>query len=223
MRKLLALMVAMVMVLGLAGFALAFEIHHPAKKDLDGQVSKDGKSIGKIYVNDWISEGDTSDAYEATIGVTDPTADRAINFPDASGTVALTESIATSMALTDAKALIGNSGGVAVEKTISLTGDVTGSLANSGGIATTLAANAVGANELYRIVNTLVIASAASSNAVGNNALYNANGYTLTARNNANGNQFIANSTMDVNGNVTVFLNGTADVDYTVEIVRWAP
>jgi hypothetical protein len=35
-------------------------------------------------------EGATSDGYETTITVTDPTADRTITFPDASGTVLMT-------------------------------------------------------------------------------------------------------------------------------------
>jgi len=41
-------------------------------------------------------EGATDDAFETTINVTDPTADRTITFPDASGTVALTSDIGSS-------------------------------------------------------------------------------------------------------------------------------
>ncbi len=37
-------------------------------------------------------EGSTSDSFETTLSATDPTADRTINFPDASGTLALTTS-----------------------------------------------------------------------------------------------------------------------------------
>lgn len=36
-----------------------------------------------------VFEGSTADAFETTIGVVDPTADRSVNFPDASGTVVL--------------------------------------------------------------------------------------------------------------------------------------
>jgi hypothetical protein len=39
-------------------------------------------------------EGTTADAYETTLAITDPTADRTITFPDATGTVALTSDIA---------------------------------------------------------------------------------------------------------------------------------
>jgi hypothetical protein len=38
-------------------------------------------------------EGATADSYETTLQVTDPTADRTITFPDATGTVALTSDI----------------------------------------------------------------------------------------------------------------------------------
>ena len=41
-----------------------------------------------------VFEGATADAHETTLTVTDPTADRTITFPDASGTVALTSDIA---------------------------------------------------------------------------------------------------------------------------------
>jgi hypothetical protein len=41
-----------------------------------------------------IIEGVTGDAYETTLTVTDPTADRTITFPDATGTVALAENVA---------------------------------------------------------------------------------------------------------------------------------
>ena len=43
-----------------------------------------------------IFEGATKDAYETTLAITDPTADRTITFPDGSGTVALTSNITKS-------------------------------------------------------------------------------------------------------------------------------
>ena len=43
-------------------------------------------------------EGATADAYETTLGVVDPTADRAINLPNAAGTVALVENKLTDFA-----------------------------------------------------------------------------------------------------------------------------
>jgi hypothetical protein len=46
-------------------------------------------------------EGATADAYETTLAVTDPTADRTITLPDASGTVALTSDITVSASSTN--------------------------------------------------------------------------------------------------------------------------
>jgi hypothetical protein len=40
-----------------------------------------------------VLEGATADAFETTLTVTDPTADRTITFPDSTGTVALTSDI----------------------------------------------------------------------------------------------------------------------------------
>lgn len=138
MKKLLESMVVLIMILGFAGLSFALETYHPAKKDNDGRISKPGKSIAVMYVTDWVSEGDTSDAFETTIGVVDPTVDRVIDFPNASGTVALTESLGATMSLTDTKMLVGQSTGLAVEKTITLTGAVTGTMTNSGALDTSL-------------------------------------------------------------------------------------
>ena len=44
-----------------------------------------------------VLEGATADAHETTLTVTDPTADRTITFPDATGTVALVENLTTSL------------------------------------------------------------------------------------------------------------------------------
>ena len=44
-----------------------------------------------------VFEGATADAHETTFDITNPTADRTITFPDATGTVALTESLTTSL------------------------------------------------------------------------------------------------------------------------------
>jgi len=57
----------------------------PAKLDVDGNLLVPKSSI--------IIEGATDNSYETTLTVTDPTSDRTITFPDASGTVALVENI----------------------------------------------------------------------------------------------------------------------------------
>ena len=49
-----------------------------------------GIDTGILNLTTWIFEGATADAYETTIAVVDPTADRTITFPNLTGTVALT-------------------------------------------------------------------------------------------------------------------------------------
>ena len=47
-----------------------------------------------------VFEGTTADAFETTLAVTDPTADRTITFPDSTGTVALTSGVINNSLLT---------------------------------------------------------------------------------------------------------------------------
>jgi len=47
-----------------------------------------------------IFEGATADAFETTLAITDPTADRTITFPDSTGTVALTSGVINNSLLT---------------------------------------------------------------------------------------------------------------------------
>ena len=58
-----------------------------------------------------IYEGSSVDAYETFIAATDATADRTITFPDATGTVALTSDITTSVTAVTGTAPIVSSGG----------------------------------------------------------------------------------------------------------------
>jgi hypothetical protein len=59
------------------------------------------------FVSSIVFEGSTADDYETTIAVTDPTADRTITFPDATGTVALTSDVTTHANLTEAHGATG--------------------------------------------------------------------------------------------------------------------
>ena len=56
-------------------------------------------------------EGSTADAHETVINVTDPTADRTLTLPDATGTVALTSDITTAVTAVTGTAPIVSSGG----------------------------------------------------------------------------------------------------------------
>jgi hypothetical protein len=54
-----------------------------------------------------VLEGATADAFETTLTVTDPTADRTVTFPDATGTVALTNNKLSAFASTSSSELAG--------------------------------------------------------------------------------------------------------------------
>tara|TARA_Y100001956_G_scaffold82521_1_gene103776 strand:- start:6845 stop:10936 length:4092 start_codon:yes stop_codon:yes gene_type:complete len=86
-------------------------------------------------------EGDTDNAYETTLTVVDPTADRTITFPNETGTVVTTGSsgVVTSTMITDA---------TIVNADIANTTITGGKLVNDTITATQIAANAVTASEL---------------------------------------------------------------------------
>jgi hypothetical protein len=50
-----------------------------------------------VFTSTIVMEGSTADAYELTLSAGDPTENRTITFPDATGTVALAEDVATSL------------------------------------------------------------------------------------------------------------------------------
>jgi len=83
------------------------------------------KTLDAPIISDHIIfEGATADAFETTLAVTDPTADRTITFQDASGTVALLSDI--------------SGGGSASFSTINLTGDIVFEGATADDFETTL-------------------------------------------------------------------------------------
>lgn len=152
MRKLLALTMVMAMLFVTMGLSVPYisaEEKFAPIREATGVIGVDGRSWRLIRgTSSIIMEGSTSDGNETTLSFTNPTADRTVTFPDSSGTVAYTGDIGTSMSLTDAKVLVGASTGLAAEKTLSLTGDVTGTFLNSGAAATTIVANAVDSTEV---------------------------------------------------------------------------
>lgn len=91
MKKIFAVFV----VLLFCGVCFAASGPYP-NKQFGQDLGKDGRSYNDLYLSDQIIfEGNTSDAYETTFDVTEPTADRTITFPDSSGTVVLTATGAT--------------------------------------------------------------------------------------------------------------------------------
>ena len=75
-----------------------------------------------VFTSTIVMEGSTADAHELTLSAGDPTADRTITFPDATGTVALVENLVTSLGstylvpldLSDTVAELNNSGNLLV-------------------------------------------------------------------------------------------------------------
>ena len=66
----------------------------------------DPAAVG-VFTESIVFEGATADAYETTLAVTDPTADRTITLPNATGTVALTSDVSTHADLTAAHGATG--------------------------------------------------------------------------------------------------------------------
>ena len=60
-----------------------------------------------VFGSEIVFEGSTANDHETTIAVTDPTADRTITFPNATGTVALTSDVSTHADLTEAHGATG--------------------------------------------------------------------------------------------------------------------
>ena len=59
---------------------------------LTGQLYLNNASVANQYI---VWEGSNADAYETFLKVTEPTADRTVTLPDATGTIALTSDITT--------------------------------------------------------------------------------------------------------------------------------
>jgi len=72
-----------------ASFAFGQDTMKPRKNNF-GSVGSDGRSYAEGWFINLKFEGATDNAFETTVTVTDPTEDRAIVFPNASGTVVLT-------------------------------------------------------------------------------------------------------------------------------------
>jgi hypothetical protein len=72
----------------------------------NGVAWKATQPVG-VFQTEITFEGATADAFETTITVVDPTADRTITFPNATGTVALTSDVTTHANLTEAHGATG--------------------------------------------------------------------------------------------------------------------
>jgi len=109
-----------------------------------------------------IFEGATDNAFETTLTVTDPTADRTITLPDATGTVALIAGSDTYVLFNDGGVVGGDSGLTYNKTTDALT--VTGDIAVNGGDVTS---SAVTFNLLNSTVTTMNLGGAATAITMG--------------------------------------------------------
>ena len=89
-----------------------------------------------------VFEGATADAFETTLTVTDPTADRTVTIPDATTTLVGTDTTQTLTNKTLTSPTITGTGAIAGTFTGNLTGNVTGNVSGSAGSATGNAATA---------------------------------------------------------------------------------
>jgi hypothetical protein len=82
-KKIIGL-IAIGLVLCFFGYVAAEYELHPWK-NISGLLGKDGLTWREVWTNAVVFEGASDDAYETTLAVTDPTADRTITFPNATG------------------------------------------------------------------------------------------------------------------------------------------
>jgi hypothetical protein len=81
-----------------------------------------------------VFEGTTADAFETTLAITDPTADRTITFPDSTGTVALTSGVINnSLTTTTGDTIYASSANTPARLAVGTTGQV---LTVAGGVPT---------------------------------------------------------------------------------------
>jgi hypothetical protein len=79
-----------------------------------GTKSADGETNNSVNI---VFEGASDNANETTLTVVDPTADRTITFPDASGTVALTSGLVSSLSGSTYISVSGSTGSVTITNT----------------------------------------------------------------------------------------------------------
>jgi hypothetical protein len=158
----------------------------PAKLDADGNLLIPKSSI--------ILEGSSTDAYETILTVTNPTADRTITFPDATGTVALTSDIAElsqdaiDSALTAGTGIIKNYNDESNTLTLSI---------DTGVIATTEALRSVVSSlNIHEAVDVATTEPLAATYTAGTSDLHGGTGIGAKLTMNANGVLIIDNWTL---------------------------
>lgn len=155
-----------------------------------------------------VFEGSAADAFETTLNVINPTADRAINLPDAAGTVALLTSLSASTSGTGYGSLSYNSSTGAFTYSVVTDANIRGAVssANSGTGYGSLAYSSSTGVFTYTVVTDANIRGAVSV-AVGSGLTYNSS--TGVFGTSAIPNSQLANSAITL-GSTSVSLGGTA-------------
>ena len=73
------IIIACIFALVVAGAAIAEVVQHSGKRGVSGKLGDTNRVWNELHIQDIIMEGATSDAYETTLSITDPAADRTFN------------------------------------------------------------------------------------------------------------------------------------------------
>jgi hypothetical protein len=145
MKKLLSVIITvmLIMIMGI-GVAQA-EYRFPGDGFNDGLMGTESKPWRQVWGNTVCFEGATANAFETYLSAVEPTGVNIIQLPDESGTIVTTGS---SDALTNDNIARGADGTILISNNVgtgeviwaahTLTGDVTGTMLNSGATATTI-------------------------------------------------------------------------------------
>jgi len=151
-----------------------------------------------------VFEGVTADAFETTLTVTDPTADRIVFIPDANTTLVGTDTTQTLTNKTLTSPTITGTGAIAGTFTGNLTGNVTGNVSGSAGSATGNAgtATALATARNFQLTGD-VEASAVSFDGTGNVSLTTVIGTGAIVNADVNASAGIAYSKLSLGGSIT--------------------
>jgi hypothetical protein len=147
-----------------------------------------------------VFEGATADAFETTLTVVDPTADRTVTIPDATTTLVGTDTTQTLTNKTLTSPTITGTGAIAGTFTGNLTGNVTGSSGSTTGNAATATALATG--RTFQLTGD-VEASGVTFDGTGNVSLTTVIGTGAIVNADVNASAAIAKTKLNLGGTIT--------------------
>ena len=212
-KTLIAILVIAGMLFASIGVAMAEPNFVLSGRDKVGTFGKDGKSARVGFINTTCMEGPTSNAFNTCVSAVDPTGLNVILFPDSSGTVAISGASPVGDTLTDTKILVGNSAGTAVEQSHTLAGDVTGTMANSGALTATLAANSVSVSQAFLNSVTLLVAAGTSTNSVTVDSGHKLMGFYISTIGGINGANLLNSPAYDGASSWTIAMKNAVSAD----------